>query len=349
MRRIVLLSLAVALALCGCPARGPEAPVAPGAPTIEARAEDGSLLGRLRRLDEYPLYELEYEAAYSIGDRSARRAALSPPTGDGAVACTCFEARDSASHRVMGRNFDWYKHPVLVLLTRPNVGYASVSLVDLYYLGYTGGVDPMSSTTGLSSAPALPFDGMNEKGLAVGMMAVVQAEGSADPSKPTVNSLGMIRVLLDEADSVEKAVGLLDSYNVTFPSPPVHYFIADRSGASVVAEFVDGKLRLARGDGGWQVSTNFIFASLAPEKWKGACWRYSLASSRLSASGGRLDRGGAFSLLEEVAQDTTTWSAAYDQTAGVLELALGRRWDARWRWAVPASAKRLNRPVPGPG
>jgi hypothetical protein len=342
MRRVLFLPLAAALLLCGCPARRPEAPAPAGASAaVEARAEDGSLIGRLRELDDYPLYELEYEAPYSLEDQSLQKAALIPSAG-GAFACTCFEALDSASHRVMGRNFDWYRHRVLVLLARPRVGYASVSLVDLYYLGYGSGSDPMSSQAGLSGAPGIPFDGMNEKGLAVGIMAIGHAEGSADPSKPTVHSLGMIRVLLDRAGSVDEAIELLDSYNVTFPEPPVHYFIADRSGASVVAELIGGKLRLARGKDGWQVSTNLLFAELAPELRAKACWRYSLASARLSASGGRLGRGGAFGLLEAVSQNSTTWSSAYDQTAGALELALGRDWGRRWRWAVPASGPRLD-------
>ena len=46
-------------------------------------------------------------------------------------------------------------------------------------------------------APAWPFDGMNEAGVAVGMAAVPQADERHDPGKPTIDSLEVIREILD--------------------------------------------------------------------------------------------------------------------------------------------------------
>jgi penicillin V acylase-like amidase (Ntn superfamily) len=77
-------------------------------------------------------------------------------------------------------------------------------------------------------------------GLAVGMMAVDEADSGADPAKATLGELEVIRLLLDRAANVGEALDLLESVNIDFSGgPPLHYFIADASGKSAVVEFVD--------------------------------------------------------------------------------------------------------------
>ncbi|HET7838680.1 MAG TPA: linear amide C-N hydrolase, partial [Rectinemataceae bacterium] len=305
-----------------------------GPDPVPARTPEGRLIGELRELDGFPLYELVYRARYAPPARTSMRPEASQ-TARGGFACTCFTALDERGHRVTGRNFDWQRHPVLVLFTSPPGGHASVSLVDLYYLGYSPARSPLEYPAALADAPALPFDGMNDEGLAVGMMAVSHAEGiSGGPGRPRVDELGLIRLLLDRAASVEEAVGILEHYDVVFQAPPVHYFIADRKGNSLVAEYLGGRLRLTRGRGLWQVSTNFIFGEVPPLRWTSSCWRYAKASSVLAAREGRLDSGGSFGLLETVSQSSTIWSSAYDQDILGLELALGRDFGRRFAWIL---------------
>lgn len=302
------------------------------------------VIGRLTKIDDFPLYRLDYQADYELKEMVG----LLPTTaqggwsdkGEAGFACTCFAAKDRRGHRVMGRNFDWDLHPVLVLFTAPAVGYASVSLVDLHYLGYSPSVSPEVSPVALARAPALPFDGMNEKGLAVGMMAVDSADGGADPAKPTVGELGLIRLLLDRAANVEEAVVILGSYNVGFEGVFLHYFVADRSGASVVAEYVDGRLRLFRGEGSWQVSTNFLFSRVKAGKGAASCPRFAKARDFLASTGGFVEtpkpggQGGALSLLQAVSQPSTRWSSVYDLEDGGLALALGRHYERIFEWRL---------------
>ncbi len=69
---------------------------------------------------------------------------------------------------------------------------------------------------------------MNERGLAVGMMAVPSAQAGSDSRKVTIDSLAAIRLLLDKAQSVDEALSLLGAYNIDWGSgPPLHYLIAD--------------------------------------------------------------------------------------------------------------------------
>ena len=116
-------------------------------------------------------------------------------------------------------------------------------MVDISYLGYSKCETPDKNPGALLRSPFLPFDGMNEQGLAIGMMALSTADGPDDPQKQTVGSLMIIRLMLDQAKDVDEAIALFEKVNIDFQGgPPLHYFITDRSGRSVVVEFVDQKL-----------------------------------------------------------------------------------------------------------
>jgi len=329
---LVLLPLA---ALCACVPRAAAGRAAGS--SLEVRAADGRRLGLLRKVDAFPLYEFRYEADYDLGTMLGAELGAegsdseAVPPGVPAFACTCFAARDLAGHRVMGRNFDWDRDPVLVLLTRPAHGHASIALVDIRYLGYSAASPPEEDPARLEYAPALPFDGVNDAGLAAGMMAVPHAEGMGEGERPVVDELGFIRLVLDRAGTVGEALALAASLNVRFTSVPLHYFVADRSGASAVIEFSGGKALFFRGKDGWQVSTNFLFADVPEEGRMAACWRYTLAMKELEDSKGQ---AAPLVLLSELAQPGTLWSSVYDLGEGSLELALGRGWAETLTWRL---------------
>ena len=178
-------------------------------------------------------------------------------------------ARDPED-RLFGRNFDWRYSPALLLFTdRPAAGgYASVSMVDIAYLGFEdNSVDltvlPLAERRGFLEAPSWPFDGMNEAGVAVGMAAVPSGSQSAaderhDPGKPTIDSLEVIRAILDRAGSVDEAVAILGQYNVDWEGgPPLHYLVADRSGRAALVEFHGGQIVVLPNAGPWHAATNF--------------------------------------------------------------------------------------------
>lgn len=240
-----------------------------------------------------------------------------------AFACTLFSAIDASGNRVMGRNFDWISNPVLVVITKPAGGYASISVVDMGY--------PLK----MVDMPRWPFDGMNERGLAVGMMSVDEAQSACEPGMRSVTSFGIIRVLLDKAATLDEALALMGKYLVGFGKMPLHYFVVDRSGASATAEYYRGKLRVFRAKRPWQVSANLLFSKIPEVERPGSCWRYAVAEKRLSKTDGRLDAKGVFGLLEAVSVPSTVWSSSYDLTRTTLELALGRKYGKTYRWSLP--------------
>lgn len=239
--------------------------------------------------------------------------------------CTCFTAYKEDSARLFGRNFDFPDDPALILFTNPSDGYASVSMVDLGYFGYSND-DLPSVETGLDNlklAPHLPFDGMNEHGLTIGMAAVPEAEAPTDPDKITIGEIRVIRMVLDYARDVEEAIELIESYNVRVDSPPIHYLLSDREGNSAIIEFVDGEMIVYRNEVEWQIITNFVITgSDAPEN--APCFRYNTVHRGLSESEGRASQEEAMSLLEASSQENTIWSAVYDQEKLELWIAMKR-------------------------
>ena len=93
--------------------------------------------------------------------------------------------------------------------TRPTAT-PSVSLVDISYLGAGRPRRPgHPGRRRLLDAPLLPFDGMNERGLAVGLAADDAATARPVPGEPTVGSVRILRLVLDRAATVDEAVAVL--------------------------------------------------------------------------------------------------------------------------------------------
>ncbi len=288
-------------------------------------------LTSLTKADDYPLYVMNYHGGYVpelfLNVRTPEDIPQEGSALTGSDACTCFAALSPEGDRIFGRNFDWYRHPTLLLFTDPPGGYASVSMVDIHYLGYGIEVPSLVGRMRLLLAPYFPFDGMNEAGLAVGMMAIPYARDSQDPQKATIGSLRVIRLLLDRAASVDEALSLLEEYNIVFHGPPLHYLISHSSGESAVVEFIDGTMTVIRNETEWQVATNFIVSSVLPDGANAPCSRYNRAYQSLEEARGSISEEQAMSILESVSQPNTIWSAVYDISGGDVRLVVGRNYE----------------------
>ena len=174
----------------------------------------------------------------------------------------------------------------------------------------------------------MPFDGMNEHGLAIGMAAVPELSGSpGEPtSKPTIGSIGVMRLVLDHARTVDEAVSLFAQYTLDFTGgPPVHYLLADPSGKAVLVEFYQGRMQALPNQDDWHLATNHLRCIAEGD---GGCRRYAALSERLAMANGLLDEASALDLLARVAQPTTQWSAVYNMSRGELSLALGTDFES---------------------
>ncbi len=304
------------------------APASSGTPTHGASGlapDNAATLASLEQVDDYPLYVMHYTGNYEyplIG---------SQPSVFTGFSCSLFAALSGDGDRLYGRNFDWDYSPALLLYTDPPDGYASVSMVDLTFLGInstaaTSLIDlPLIKRTSLLAAPSMPFDGMNEYGLAIGMAAVPDEyldDTSYDASRPRIGSIGIIRQILDHARTVDDAMKIFSQYNVDFTrGPPIHYLIADSSGKAILVEFYQKELVQLPNQDPWHLATNHLRCIA---EGSGGCWRYNTLSEHLTTSGGKLDLASAMQLLSDVKQSSTQWSAVYNLSTGDVNVVIGQ-------------------------
>jgi hypothetical protein len=351
-RLSVLLIIALLIAACGNDQQALQVPDthrpestatagAPATPTLDASIpselaglteEQVASLLSLEQVEDYPLYTMHYYGSYarqaSWQDAEERDLAMGLPSPWG---CSLLAALGDRDGMLFGRNFDWMFSPALLLFANPPDGYASVSMVDIAYLGFDddrahGLTDlPLGERRSLLDAPFLPFDGMNERGLAIGMAAVSPGGMHPDPKKETIGSVEVIREILDHASTVDEAATILQSYNVSMEEVPLHYLIADRSGRSVLVEFYEGEVVVMPNKETWHLATNFLRAA-AGESAQGECWRYDRIAGRLAEGGGQIAPQEAMDLLAEVSQGNTQWSIVYGMSTGQVRVVMGRQY-----------------------
>ena len=287
--------------------------------------EEVDALKSIILLDDYPLYSMHFKGNYETENVDAsesgsleqgfrlftkKNGQIHPGWG-----CSLFAALGDPENMLFGRNFDWQYSPALLLFYFHPDGYSSVSMVDITYLGFSGKENllelSLEERADLIEAVEIPFDGMNEYGVAVGMAALESDGQRIDPNKPSIDSLMVIREILDHSRTVDEAIAIIEKYNVIWGNgPPLHYLVADRSGNSVLVEFYQGEIQIIRSSQPWHIMTNFNLSPAAGHP-KGKCRRYDRISQILEGSLGQISNREAINLLEDVSQPNTQWSVIY--------------------------------------
>ena len=295
-------------------------------------------LTSLKKVDDYPMYTMTYYGDYGfdefleigaekdsdIEEFVTARLLKGLPidlgvTGDG---CTAFVTHNDADEIIFGRNFDFDYTPSLQVLTTPDDGYASISTVNLTFAGYSKDNLPEGFNSFLAlAAPYLPFDGVNEKGVAMALLAVPEVQIDDDENKVTLNTTTAIRLVLDKAATVDEAVELLRNYNIYFSADVnCHYLIADAAGRSVIVEYWDGKLQTVEPEDDYQVASNFVaYNSLNIGEGFTEFDRYDKVVQCIEANDGKLNEQQAIDLLQEIGiydgdTDKLQWSVVYNLT-----------------------------------
>ena len=224
-------------------------------------------------------------ADYLIGFLSGgfyRKAGNEIKPGDYGCSTVCVKAKNGDVY--FGRNFDWEKGRAMIVHTVPENGYESLSTCCLDFLGFGDDYQPdgsMPERIQTLAAIYVPLDGMNEKGLMIAdLMAGDKEETHQKTDKPDLTTTTAIRLLLDRAANVDEAVELLKQYDMNSSIGAAHHFaIADKSGKSVVVEYVNGEMLVAETN----VVTNHYLAD-SPKKGVGdeeSHLRFDLMNQRI--------------------------------------------------------------------
>jgi len=329
--------------------------------------------------NEY-LYRMEYKAAYDLDDLISKDIASNAELLDYVVGrigkglpikmksaqvadengematfnCTSFQAaKADGSGYWYGRNYDYFKNPTMVTVSRPKKGYASIAVSDMSHFGYALDKLPDSFFRKVSCLAAIyaPVDGINEKGLCTSIMALPKQPAQQETGQHKVGTSVIMRLWLDRCATVQEALDLaatLDIRHDVTVGSGYHYMIADAEGNCAVLEFdkEDGWksmiVRKAEGDRHMLVTNHLLsekYRTTEPDIAVGnphsrSWWRYDTAEAYLRGLGGTLTLEQAQECLSLVHWDDLVWetgtvestqfSNVYDQTRLTLDL---RNWN----------------------
>lgn len=242
----------------------------------------------------------------------------SVPVEEQGAGCSTWSATTPEGGHIWGRNYDWTGSAPIIVTCVPDSGYASISTCD--FQNITG--DPDVPPEGINQMLAIaalyvPLDGVNEAGLCVADLEVNEG-GMPDPDteKPDLTVTTAIRLLLNQAATVEEAVALLEQYDI-HPSGGIshHLAISDASGNSVAVEFTEDGLTAVP----TPVVTNFNLANgdTAAGGYS-AQSRYEILMSGLDLIDEERMLLGLCFVSQREGQWTTQWSIIYEQDSGRL-------------------------------
>jgi hypothetical protein len=311
-------------------------------PTPFLTDDERATLSSLERVDDFPLYVMHYQGPLKglvglDGEAAGEAWEDSVPRCEGcSVGCSLFTSLGDPENRLYGRNLQADPGPGLLLFTDPPDGYASVTMVNLRWVTFG---DRKKDLTQLSLAdrkmllfaPAVPFDGMNEKGLAIGMASIDSGGGGRmhpDPQKQSISEFAIMREVLDHAATVDEAIALFNTYNINMAGIPFHFLVASSSGDSALIEFYRSEMVVIRNTQPWQQATNFLVTRLKDEFDSGGCGRYSEMRFQLQDSAGRLSPQAGLKLLYLVSDPKTVWRSLYHLSTGEVDVVMGYQSNA---------------------
>lgn len=239
------------------------------------------------------------------------------PSGFG---CSTLSVKSPSGGMLLGRNFDWETCNALVVSAKPQNGYASVSTVNMDFLGSYLGLLPESTQT--LAALYAPLDGINEKGLTAAVLMIADsATIDQNTEKPDVTTTTAIRLLLDKAATVDEALALLRQYDMhASMGMMVHFSITDAAGNSVVVEYVNNEMTVIE----TPVVTNFYLAQ-GEKNGIGTAQshtRYDMLLKRLAAAP-TMEEAAVRDAMQSVSKqnfgefESTEWSIVYNQDKGL--------------------------------
>ena len=307
----------------------------------------------IEKIHDYPMYQMKYHGDYSFDEFLEVGAASDGDVVDFVsakllkglpitielpdLACSTMFSQSPDGDYIFSRNFDLTFSPPMIVHTQPDNGYKSVSTVNLSFMGYDKTYLPDSFTDSIVAlaAPYVPIDGMNEKGLSVGVLLIDEFNPTAqDTGKINLQTTTAIRMMLDKCATVTEAIDMLSQYDMHSSAGSTYHFqIADATGDSAIVEYIDNEMIVNHPNEFYQACTNFIVSPGEHFEYGKGHDRYKILMDSLTENQGIISSDEAMDLLEDAIfpirenEDgtftQTQWSVVYNLTKKTGEIAVG--------------------------
>lgn len=264
------------------------------------------------------------------------------------LACSMFYAKTPDNGHILGRNLDNQQTDLAVIKTAPKDGYKSVSCVNLSFLGYneTYTPDKLLDRINMLATAYFPLDGINEKGLAVGVLQLQAPATAQDTDKPNVGTTLAIRAMLDRCATVKEALKFLRSVDMYAAAKGCYHFqIADATGESVVVSYVNNEMIVTEKSDGIICATNFYIHDVPFRYEKQGLDRYEILTEKLTDTNAVLSKEEGMELLkaakitgtppdEKGRVYSTQWSSIYDLSSPALYLCADMNYENTYTYIV---------------
>ncbi len=160
--------------------------------------------------------------------------------------------------------------------------------------------------------------GMNDQGLFIDGNALAPTGWKPDPAKQTFRGIGMM-VILGTCATCEDVKAFFEKNNIP-GLERARFPVADRTGASMVVEYGQGRVQFVRSDTWYQIATNFVISNIKDEDYP--CWRYK-AADKIMANAKELSVDLIREVLDKTHQEgrsATVYSNIYDLKKGIIYL-----------------------------
>jgi predicted choloylglycine hydrolase/predicted small lipoprotein YifL len=239
--------------------------------------------------------------------------------------CSTLAVQNEQGEYLFGRNFDWENCNALIVSSKPENGYASISTVNTdFVVSGAPSLSKLSQEVLTVASLYAPLDGMNEKGLVVSVNMIQDSDTiEQNTVKPDITTTTAVRLLLDKAANVDEALELLSQYDMhASMGYMVHLALADTAGRHVVVEYIDNEMVVTD----TPVVTNFYLAD-GEKNGIGTAQsheRYEILQNTLSEYE-TLSMEGVREALNSVSKDnfnefeSTEWSIVFNQSTGEVQ------------------------------
>ncbi len=239
--------------------------------------------------------------------------------------CTAF-CLDNGDHCVFGANFDNSFENGLLLVNKRHV--LKTTWEPSTSGEYARWVSRYASVTFNLIGYQMVWSGMNEAGLMISTMSVVETRSPIPDERTPFQSPYWMQYQLDNHSTVEQVIASDGEIRISDPAVD-HYLVCDRTGECASIEFLEGKLVSHTGETlPVKALTNSTYQQsilgLEEDRLEGSplhensLWRFAMADYRLSTfepSDTEAAVNYAFETLEAVTFDNTVWSLVYDPVA----------------------------------
>jgi hypothetical protein len=160
--------------------------------------------------------------------------------------------------------------------------------------------------------------GMNDQGLFIDGNALAPTGWKPDPSKPTFRG-NVMMIILGTCATCDEVKAFFEKSNF-YALERARFPVADRSGASMVVEYGQGRVQFVRSSTWYQIATNFVMSNVSDGNYP--CWRYRAADKILSEAK-ELNRDLVRDVLEKThleGESLTVYSNIYDLKNGLIYL-----------------------------